>query len=262
MRFGGTLVAKAIETIVVIIVGGVVTLWAFGTPELEYKSGYKDKYFNILAKVPKELTLEYRGERIENISVFEFAIFNRTWKDISGVRLYFKITPKEEGKVPEIISRAVYPPTPLPEIGITEKETGTANLYAFDIDTLKRTGSNSFYLARFIFKGTETPGVAVSTLTKDVDIREYSNWREYLIAFVVCFVLLAVVVLPMMILEEWRTFRRRTRQLTRLSETLEKSASLGLTSEQRQLVVDMCDKELEIRPAYFYRKMRSLLGRE
>jgi hypothetical protein len=66
----------------------------------------------------------------------------------------------------------------------------------------------------------------------------------------------------MMILEEWWTFRRRKRQLTRLSEALEKSASLELTSEQRQLVVDMCDKEIEIHPAYFYRKMRSILGRE
>jgi hypothetical protein len=104
--------------------------------------------------------------------------------------------------------------------------------------------------------------VAVSTLTKDVDIREYSNWREYLIAFVACLVLFAVVFGPMMILEEWWTFRRKIRQLTRLSEALEKSASLELTSEQHQLVVDMCDKELEIRPTYFYRKMLSILGRE
>jgi hypothetical protein len=189
------LVKKVIETIVCIIVGGVVTLWAFGTPELEYKSGYRDKYFNV-SKAPKELTLGYRGEIIENISVFDFNIFNRTLKDISGVRLYFKITPKGAGKVPEIISRGVYPPAPLPEIGIIEKETGKENLYAFDIETLKRTGGNSFYTARFIFKGTEAPEIAVSTFTKDVDIREYSNWRDYLIPLLISSALMVCAYVP------------------------------------------------------------------
>ena len=100
------LVKKVLETIIVIFVGGVATLWFFGTPELEYKSGYRDKYFNI-PKAPKELTLVYRGEIIENISFFGFHIFNRTLKDISGVRLYFKMSPKGKDKVPEIISRGL-----------------------------------------------------------------------------------------------------------------------------------------------------------
>jgi hypothetical protein len=214
------LVKKVLETIVIIFVSGVATLWFFGTPELEYRSGYRDKYFNILSKAPKELTLEYRGERIENISVFDFNIFNRTLKDISGVRLYFRMSPKGAGKVPEIISKGLYPPTPLPEVGITEKDTGTENLYAFDIDTLKRTGSNSFYTVRFIFKGTETPEVAVSTLTKDVDIKEYSNWRDYIIPILTSLAIMAGVFVPITIIGEWWALRSRNRQLNCLSEAL------------------------------------------
>jgi hypothetical protein len=169
------------------------------------------------------------------------------------------MSPKGAGKVPEIISKGLYPPTPLPEVGITEKDTGTENLYAFDIDTLKRTGSNSFYTVRFIFKGTETPEVAVSTLTKDVDIKEYSNWRDYIIPILTSLAIMAGVFVPITIIGEWWALRSRNRQLNCLSEALEKSANLALTSEQRQLVVDMCNKEFELRQSYFYRKMLSIL---
>lgn len=164
--------------------------------------------------------------------------------------------------MPEIISRGMYPPTPLPEIGITEKETEKENLYAFDIETLKRTGSDSFYSARFVFKGTETPEVAVSTLTKDVAIRKYSNWREILIGLAIGLLIFVLGLLPFLIIGDWSTFRARKKQLIRLSETLENSERLALTSEQRDLIVDMCNKEFEIREGYFYRKMLSILNRE
>ena len=255
------LVKEVIKAMIVAIVGGFVTLWAFGTPQLEYKSGYKDKIFNIY-KAPNDLTLGYRSERIENISIFDFNIFNRTLKDISRVRLYFTIKPKGVGKVPEIISRGMYPPPHLPEIGITEKETEKENLYAFDIETFKRTGSDSFYSARFIFKGTETPEVGVTTFTEGVDIRKYSYWRDNLTGIAIGLLIVALVFLPLMIFGEWSTFRIRKRQLTHLSEALENSALLGLTSEQRELVVDMCEKEFDFRPGYFYRKIQSILKRK
>jgi hypothetical protein len=245
------LAKEVLKAIVVAIVSGYVALWAFGTPELEYKSGYRDKFFNIY-KAPDDLTLVYKGERIENISIFDFNIFNRTLKDISGVRLYFKITPKGDGKVYEIISKGVYPPAPLPEIGITEKQTEKENLYAFDIETLKRTGGNSFYTARFIFKGRETPEIAVSTFTSGVDIKEYSYWRDTIITSAITILVMALIYLPLVILGDWWGNRTRKRKLAHLSEALENSALLGLTSEQRELVVNMCDKEFDLRPSYFY----------
>ena len=70
---------------------------------------------------------------------------------------------------------------------------------------------------------------------------------------------MAVVFVPITIIGEWWALRSRNRQLNRLSEALEKSTNPALTSEQRQLVVDMCNKEFELRQSYIYRKMLSIL---
>ena len=130
-----------ISNVIPIIIGySLASLVSFMTPDtanIEYRYGCRDKYFD-KSRGLKEVEWRYKGETIEAMSNCKFLIYNRTSKDISGVRLHFSVITKGEGRVPEVLSKDLYPPERLPRVGIKEVNEGIEKLYAFDIDVVKK----------------------------------------------------------------------------------------------------------------------------
>lgn len=256
MLSGKEIVGKVFEISLAGIIGGFITIAIFGTSTLEYKDGYKDKYFDIPAKAPDELIIQHKGKKIENISVYDFAIYNRTFKDLKDITVFFEISPKDGKPNQEIISRGLYPPSSLPEeIGITEVPQKNKNLYSFKLDVVKQTGSDTYYLARFIFEGKENPEIRVSIpKNADVDIDKYSNLREYaIIIFSLVGMVLAIIVFSSFI-DGWQNKGIWPKRVDRLIEVLNKTQETTLTEKTICEILKNYEREFKPNSPFFYRK--------
>ncbi len=263
MLSGKEILVKIIELSFGALIGGLITLLVFGTSTLEYKDGYKEQYFDIPAKVPDDLVIQYKGKKIENISVYDFLIYNRSYKDLKDVTIFFEVISKDGKPVPQIITRGLYPPSRLPEsIGITEIHQKEKNLYSFNVDVVKQTGSDTYYLARFIFEGKETPIIKISIpKNAGIDIKEYSNWREYLaIAFIFIGMVLTIVVFTSLI-EGRQSQGIWKKRKDRLRDILSRAESTSLSEQSIAELVDMYEEEFKPKEPYFYRQIRILFNK-
>jgi len=254
---------KIIELTFTAIIGGFIAIYVFGTSQLEYKDGFKEQYFDIPAKVPDDLVIQYKGKKIENISVYDFAIYNRTFKDLKDVIIYFEVSGKKGMNIPQIISRGVYSPSRLPEnIGIHEVDQEEKNIYAFKIDVIKQTGSNSYYLARFIFEGKANPNINISIpKNAGVDIKEYSQWREYtiLISFLIGIILIFIITISLIDGRQNKSIWSKRKQ--RLIGVLDKTKSETLSENTICEIIDNYEDEFEPKTPYFYKKFTNIVNK-
>ncbi len=264
MLFSKSLSLKIIEISLGAIIGGFITLFVFGTANLEYLESYNNQYFKLPEKAPDELNIQYKGKEIENISFYDFNIYNRSFKDLEDVTIYFEVTKKDDKPIPLLINRGVYPPSHLPdEIGITEIKQTQGNLYAFHLDVVKETGSNSFYSARFIFKGNETPNIKISAPNKaGVKFTEYSHWREYVIITVsfLSFIMVAIIITS--IAEGWQSNKIWYKRKKRLFSVLDSLHSMVLPEETIGEISDKYDSEFKTKPPYFYKAVTSIIKKK
>ncbi len=182
--FNSPLVIVSISATVLItaVVNNVVT----NDSILEYRTAFQDNYFEIPGKATEELEIHHKGRKIEDISVYDVYIYNRLgWvKEPENVTVFFEISEKENKPIPKLIKPKLYPPSSLPqEIGIREEKQSKKNLYAFKIGVIKKTDRKDPYIARFIFEGTETPNVKVTSLPLNANVRiiPYLDWVDNII---------------------------------------------------------------------------------
>lgn len=253
---------KIIELSLGALIGGFITIFVFGTSTLEYKAGFKEEYFDIPAKTPDDLVIQYEDRKIDNISIYDFAIYNRSYKDLKDVTVYFEVYPKDGKSLPKIISRGLYPPSKLPEtIGISEVIQKEPNLYSFNLNVVKQTGSDTYYLTRFIFEGKETPEIKVSIpQNAGVDIKEYSNWREYLIiVFLLIGMVLAIFIITSLI-EGWQNKGIWSKRTSRLIDVLDKTKSTTLPEKTIGEIVTNYENEFKPKTPYVYSKVSALFS--
>ena len=245
-----------ISYVIPVIIGySLASLVSFMTPDtanIEYRYGCRDKYFD-KSRGLKEVEWQYKGETIEAMSSCQFLIYNRTSKDISGVRLHFSVITKGEGRVPEVLSKNLYPPKRLPRVGIKEVNDGIEKLYAFDIDVVKKTGDTEYYLADFLFKGVSAPEMSVSTNTQDVTVEEFSVLRTFMRAgrFIV------PIGLAIFVLIVWSSYWPMRKKFSSFYNMLSTDKRLGLSGEQIDIVLGICIDSLKYRPKFLYRRVLS-----
>ena len=261
MIIAKNLFGKIVEYTFTAIIGGFIAIYVFGTSQLEYKNGFKEQYFDIPAKVPDDLVIQYKGKKIENISVYDFAIYNRTFKDLKDVTIYFEVSEKKGINIPQIISRGIYSPSRLPEnIGINEIIQKEKNIYAFKIDVLKQTESDSYYLARFIFEGKTNPIINISIpKNAGIDIKEYSKWREYtiLVSFLIGIILITIITTSL--IEGRQNKRIWSKRKQRLLDVLNKTKSETLKENTIYEIIDNYENEFEPKTPYFYKKFTNIV---
>jgi hypothetical protein len=138
-----------------------------------------------------------------------------------------------------------------PGIGIREEKQSKKNLYAFNINVVKKTDRKDPYIARFIFEGIETPNVRVTSLplNANVQIIPYLDWVDSIILvmyplaiiFVMLIGSLIFLILDKLFFEEKRWIREKSRLVTILSQT----KGLELDKIKVDLIADEYEKRIQ-----------------
>lgn len=146
---------------------------------------------------------------IENISVVNFALYNRSLSDYENVNVYIQIL---GDNLPKLLSSSLLPPERLTRNGIVELPKSEGYL----IEVFKTSIDDDYYLIHLIFEGSDAPKVKISTSTKNIEIREYKAWKDWLWALSIVFLFYAVILIPIAILSHYSTKRSKNRYLATL----------------------------------------------
>jgi hypothetical protein len=128
--------------------------------DLEYWASTKDKYLST-ALGEQGLTMNYQGQSLNNVSVVEFAIANRTSKQFSDVELIFTIDEKD---APALISSGITPPK-----GLSQKETvrlipsEDSHARVFHLNTVPAQRDSEYFYAVFVFEGDKAPPMYITS---------------------------------------------------------------------------------------------------
>lgn len=177
------------------LVGAVATLYFASGTTLEYKQRVTDSYFVVPDQIKSDLRIEHKGKVLPNISVVEIGIYNRSWwSDASDVTLYFQIDPQKGNLAPVLINKDFSGPKRLGKIGIAEIKTDSPTLISYNLKNLKRSKDNDYYLASFIFEGSQPPEISVSTNDKNLEIEPYSERRDQIIVGIAVFTFYSIII--------------------------------------------------------------------
>lgn len=179
---------EIIKAIATAIVGAIIFWFAqqWLIEDLEYKKASKNSYLS--APLGQQgLTMAYNGQPLKNISVIEFGIFNRTQKQVHDIDLVFSINDMKESK--NLVSNGIIAPKDIPQSeAIEEIETNNPSVKKYRIKIFpKEQKKSAYYHAVFVFDGDQLPEMSVISMTKEISIKEYSEWREVFIALLIAF---------------------------------------------------------------------------
>ncbi|HEY0833493.1 MAG TPA: hypothetical protein VGE72_06240 [Azospirillum sp.] len=158
--------------------------------DLEYKTLSRDAYLS--APLGQQgLTMYHKDKKLDNVSVVDFGIFNRTSKQFNDVEVAFSIgDPKYYDS---LVSVGIITPngTQSSEFAyeLPSKDKG---IKKFMIKVVpKNLGKKYFHIA-FVFDGDKAPPMSVVSMTKDIAIDPHSEWQDVVIIFAVMAALIVV----------------------------------------------------------------------
>ena len=236
MESGKNFVVEVVKASLVSAITIFFTIWMNGSNELEYRDGSRAPYFNYPDAIERDLEIRHKTTPVDNISVVEYAIHNRTFTDLEKVKIYVKI---QDDKKYKIISKKLSPPKKIPALDITDIDTGSKNVVAFEVGVLKKTGDEYYYLS-LIFEGSEAPETEISIGNKNIDIVEYKKWKDNSLAVLVVLAVYAVLLIPFGFWAHYSGERSKNRFTNKFEGALS-SNSADLTNEQ----VDFTIKKYE-----------------
>jgi hypothetical protein len=125
-----------------------------------------------------------KGKPLKNISVVEYGIFNRTSRQFGDVDLVFSVD-DSKGKM-TLVSSGIITPGGLPHDEMVEelpvKDTRTKK---FRLKVIPKQRKTEFFHAVFVFDGEVAPTMSVASLSKDVSIGAYQEWKDEVIAVLI-----------------------------------------------------------------------------
>jgi len=233
MESGKNFVVEVVKASLVAAITIFLTIWINGSNELEYRDGSRAPYFNYPDAIEKDLEIRHKTTPVDNISVVEYAIHNRTFTDLEKVKIYVKIQDDKEYK---IISKKLSPPKKIPAFDITDIDTGSKNVFAFEVGVLKKTGDEYYYLS-LIFEGSEAPETEISIGNKNIDIVEYKKWKDNSLAILIVLAVYAVLLIPLGFWAYYSGKRSKNRFTNKFKDALSSSSS-DLTNEQVDFTIE------------------------
>lgn len=254
-----------IKQILTVVITTIITLYLtyyFASSTLEYEEGFKEQYFNKSNKLFDGLDIRFNGRKIDNISIYEFTIYNNSYEDLENVKIYFTLKPKEGKIIPNIINRGLFPPSNLPNNKIIEL-VQEENVFVYEIPLLKQTNFNEYYLARFIFEGKEVPQISITTPeTKNVDIIEYRYFKIYALMIGILFTVMVMLIFIFEFIDKWSNNKFwKTKRIPKLKQLLKKlkEKELNLNDSEIDLIVSEYEKSFKPNEDnYLYKKMLGL----
>lgn len=250
---------QLIVSILSIFIGVLFTAYYNSNSKIEYKDSVKEQYLNISNKAFNNLKVLYNDKKIDNLSIYQITIYNKTWNEYKDVNLYFTLKMKNGKKIPNIINKDFFAPTNQPsKIGISEFIKVDANTYKVNLKVLKRTGTDKYYLGRIIFEGNKIPEITISTpLNIGLEVVEYSYITEWtiLIILIIGLILFSGIIMSIMI--DFDTNRDWKKKVSRFEKVLSKTKSIR--KEDISEIIENYTDEFKLKDGYCYKKTLSIL---
>ena len=184
-------VGEATKGITGVIVGALLLFigqqWL--SSDLEFSQVSRDAYLS--APLGQQgLAMTYNGKPLKNVSIVEFAIVNRTSKQVSNVELVFTV---DDDVSTALVSAGVIPPHGLSAAEVIEElPSKDTKARKFMIKVAPKQRGSEYFHAVFVFEGDKAPSMSASSVSGDVSIVPYQEWKDTIVMVVV---LLAVVCL-------------------------------------------------------------------
>ncbi|WP_338590382.1 hypothetical protein VXM60_19365 [Shewanella khirikhana] len=233
MESGKNFIVEVVKASIIAAITIFLTIWINGSSELEYRDGSRAPYFNYPDAIEKDLEIRHKTTPIDNISVVEYAIHNRTFTDLEKVKVYVKIQGDKQYK---LISKKISPPKKIPALDIKDIDTGSKNVFGFEVGVLKKTGDEYYYLS-LIFEGREAPETEISIGNKDIDIVEYKKWKDNSLTILIVLAVYAVLLIPFGFWAHYSGKRSKNRFTNKFRDALS-STSSDLTSDQVKFTIE------------------------
>lgn len=199
--------------------------------DLEYKVTSRDGYLS--APLGEQgLTFSYDGKPLNNVSLVEFGIHNRTSKQFNDVTLMFSIDdPKGQFR---LVSGGILTPSGISRVDtIEEIPTKAPYTKSFLIKVIPKQKHSEFFHAVFVFDGDKAPKMSVVSLSKDAPIGSYHQWKDetkfLLITIGVVFIFIAVMVFIGTFIDyfaEPRNHRRQVEKFTVFAQNMKEEGKL------------------------------------
>lgn len=232
MESGKNFVVEIVKASLIAAITIFLTIWLNGSKELEYRNGSRVPYFNFPDAIEKDLEIRHKTVPIDNISIVEYAIHNRTFTDLEKVKIYVKLQDDKEYK---LISKKLYPPKKIPALDIVDLDTDISGVFGFEVGVLKKTGDDYYYL-NLIFEGSEVPETEISIGNKNIDIVKYKKWKDNSIAVLIVLAIYAVLLIPFGFWAHYSGKRSKNKFTKKLKEVLASDNSI-LTGQQVEFVI-------------------------
>jgi hypothetical protein len=179
--------------VVVILLPWVWQIWITGN--LEYRQFSKDGYL-ATGLGQQGLTMSYGGKPLKNVSIVEFIITNRTSRQFTNVDLLFSV---DDSKSPmTLVSSGIITPVGLPHTEtVVELPVKDVRTKIFRLKVIPKQQKREYFDAIFVFDGEKAPSMSVVSLSNDVSIGAYKEWKDEIKAIFIVgiFVLLTVLII-------------------------------------------------------------------
>lgn len=224
---------ESVKGIAAAIVGAII-LWAsqqWLVGDLEYQKAYKNSY--LYAPLGQQgLTMAFNGKPLKNISVVEFAIYNRTQKQLNNTDLIFSINETESS--PRLVSGGIITPDGIPQSqAVEEIQTQDPFVKKFRIKILPKQKKNEYYHAVFVFDGEKAPEMSIISASNGISIIEYQTWKETVFAISILIVILVFVFIIMVMFfslidffTEPKRHKKNVERFVNFAEELKKEGQL------------------------------------
>lgn len=124
----------------------------------------------------------------------------------------------------------------MPALDITDIDTTSENVVAFEVGVLKKTGDEYYYLS-LIFEGSEAPETEISIGNKNIEIVEYKKWKDNSLAVLIVLAVYAALLVPFGFWAHYSGKRSKNRFTNKFKDAL-LSDSSELTNEQVAFTIE------------------------
>lgn len=253
-----------IRNMILLIIGAIISVFIskyYEISTLEFKEGFKEQYLNLSDSSLKDLSIQYKNRKIDNVSVYQVGIYNRTFKDLENVKIYFTLKSKNGERIPNIINKELISTTSKSPFNILEIDQKEKDVYVYNIKVLKRTTKDNFYLAKFVFEGSQVPNITVSVPDNiGINIKEYGlSFEEYAYLFLIGCIIIGIVIF-FRLLDSFSMNRHWDEQrIPQLRELL--SRMKGYVDEKTaEIIVLKYAQEYKPKKGYFHRKFTQIIN--
>ncbi len=251
MNSGKSILIEFVKAIGIAIITLFIASWFAGSSDIEYKSKSIDSNFNVPTALEGKLKIMNGTTEIENISVVNFGLYNRSFSDYENVKIHIEI---QGDKPPKLLSSNFIPPERLTKSGISELGSTPKSQIGYSIDVFKTSIDDDYYLIHLIFEGTVAPTVKIRTSTKNIEVTKYKEWRDWAWVILMISLVYAVILIPFAVILHYSTKRSKNRYLVTLKSRWAENDILN--EEQLEHVANTFIEERDRKIDGYFTKIR------